>query len=417
MSEALRIVIVGSPALGGSGVVAHRIAKGLATRGNRVTFLSYARPFDEASPLVRYEVAEPAPSPLFPFQLYERALTERLYALCMTEQVDVVHAHYATFFGDAAARALRALPTSRRPRFVLTCHGTDIVGTPAADTDMFGTHNLVAGALREADIVTAVSEDLAAQVAKRYLGLHPTWVVPNFVDLALYVPRPKQRRHGLQVLHISNFRPIKQTSLVVDAVRLLGPTASLTLIGEGPEYAQTLARAHKVLSVERVTTYGALESAEIAARMSEADVVMLPSLYESFSLAALEAQSCGIPVVGTTSGGMKEVIMDGATGILVAPDAPAQAWANALCKANHLPNVSVRARQVAERFSTDRALDAYESIYRGREALRNYGKTIFSTTGATSTNSTSKGRRAMTRPSAVSTETRQRPASRGIMAE
>jgi N-acetyl-alpha-D-glucosaminyl L-malate synthase BshA len=360
MSRPLRIVIIGSPALGGSGVMAHRIAEGMARGGDEVIFLSYAEPFSGTSPLIRYELSVPASHPLFPFPLQEAGLAERLYDICMRGRVDVVHAHYAVTFGQAAALALRALPQERRPRLVLTCHGTDIVGTPQLDRS-FLANKLIRPLLSEAEVLTTVSQDLADRVRALY-GLPRTIVVvPNFVDLSLYTA--KERRGGpLRVLHASNFRTVKQTGLVVDTVRMLGD-ASLHLIGNGPERVDTLERAERLLGKMRVTWYGALSPEEVVLHTREADIALIPSLYESFSLSALEAHACGVPVVGSIEGGMGEVVRNGETGLLLEPTAPAAAWAKAVRKAIALPHVRERAREQAERFSADGALRAYRDLY------------------------------------------------------
>ena len=62
---------------------------------------------------------------------------------------------------------------------------------------------------------------------------------------------------------------------------------------------------------------------ELACLYAEAQVAVVPSLYEGFSLPAIEAMACGVPLVATTGGALPEVVgEDGATGLLVTPDDP-----------------------------------------------------------------------------------------------
>ncbi len=62
---------------------------------------------------------------------------------------------------------------------------------------------------------------------------------------------------------------------------------------------------------------------ELSALYGEAEVAVVPSLYEGFSLPAIEAMACGVAVVATTGGALPEVVgIDGETGLLVAPDDP-----------------------------------------------------------------------------------------------
>jgi glycogen synthase len=66
-----------------------------------------------------------------------------------------------------------------------------------------------------------------------------------------------------------------------------------------------------------------ISDADLAREYGEAEVAVVPSLYEGFSLPAVEAMACGVPVVATTGGALPEVVgRDGETGLLVRPDDP-----------------------------------------------------------------------------------------------
>jgi len=86
------------------------------------------------------------------------------------------------------------------------------------------------------------------------------------------------------------------------------------------------------------------------------DVAVVPSLYEPFGLVALEALACGVPVVATTAGGLKEIVEDGKSGLLVPPgDAPALARAllALLTNGSLRTKLAEDARQRAEQFSLE----------------------------------------------------------------
>jgi len=72
-----------------------------------------------------------------------------------------------------------------------------------------------------------------------------------------------------------------------------------------------------------VTTISGVSDEELARLYGEAEVAIVPSLYEGFSLPAIEAMSCGVPVVATTGGALPEVVgVSEETGLLVEPDNP-----------------------------------------------------------------------------------------------
>ena len=90
------------------------------------------------------------------------------------------------------------------------------------------------------------------------------------------------------------------------------------LVGDGPERAASRSWRAEAGLTEHVEILG--EQDDVRALLSVADVFLLPSAQESFGLAALEAMACGAPVVASRVGGLPEVITDGVTGFLRAPD-------------------------------------------------------------------------------------------------
>ena len=119
---------------------------------------------------------------------------------------------------------------------------------------------------------------------------------------------------------MSNFRPVKRIGAVVDVfaqVRARMP-ATLVLVGEGPELEPARQRL-RALGLEADVEFAG-ERLDIVDVLSQADVFLLPSATESFGLAALEAMACEVPVVASRVGGLPEVIDDGVTGFLHAPE-------------------------------------------------------------------------------------------------
>jgi glycosyltransferase involved in cell wall biosynthesis len=143
-------------------------------------------------------------------------------------------------------------------------------------------------------------------------------------------------------------------------------SAVLVLVGDGPERGPVQALARSLGLQRRVCFLGNRENC--VPILQAADLFVQASESESFGLAALEAQACGVPVVSTNVGGVPEVIADGETGLLVD-----RTDAGALCAAaarivgdRSLWNrMSDAARQSAvERFTVADAVDRYEACYR-----------------------------------------------------
>ena len=121
------------------------------------------------------------------------------------------------------------------------------------------------------------------------------------------------------VLHLSNFRPVKRVDVVVEVFHRLRRSvrARLVLAGDGPDSAKVQARIAEYGLDEDVLLLPAQQ--DVVSLLSCADLFLLPSLEESFGLAALEAMACEVPVVASRVGGLPEVIDDGVTGAMCDP--------------------------------------------------------------------------------------------------
>jgi N-acetyl-alpha-D-glucosaminyl L-malate synthase BshA len=167
-------------------------------------------------------------------------------------------------------------------------------------------------------------------------------------------------------MHISNFRAVKR---VDDAVRVFARIARrlparLVLIGDGPERGRVQQTADEEGVADRVMFLGKQES--VAEILTCADLFLLPSASESFGLVALEAMSCGVPVVATDVGGVPEVIPHSEAGFLTAVgavDEMAEHGVSILKDKETWRRMSEAARRAAERFSTERVVPMYEDYY------------------------------------------------------
>ncbi|HLY71867.1 MAG TPA: glycosyltransferase, partial [Puia sp.] len=118
------------------------------------------------------------------------------------------------------------------------------------------------------------------------------------------------------LLHASNFRKLKR---VDDIVRIFAEVrkkipSKLLLVGDGPDRSAAEDLCRELNLSEDVRFVGKQEQMEEI--IAVADLFLLPSEYESFGLAALEAMAAGVPVISTDVGGLPEINVDGITGFL-----------------------------------------------------------------------------------------------------
>ncbi len=366
----MKVGIVCYASTGGSGIVATELAVSLAARGHDVHVLSTEPPFrfpEEQANLRFHEVATPS-YPLFREPQYALSLATAIVQVSRRHHLDLVHAHYAVPHAAAAYLArqiMAAHPTDRVPKVMTTLHGTDItlVGSDPSYSET------VAFCIDQSDGVTAVSASLKHDTCKALGISRDIEVIPNFLDLRRFRRRDDvRRREGRpRIVHISNFRPVKRIGAVVDVFARVRANleATLVLVGGGPELAPALVRLRE-LGLDADVDYAG-ERLDIVDVLSNADIFLLPSATESFGLAALEAMACEVPVVASRVGGLPEVIDDGESGFLHAPedvDGMAASVLALLRDADLHRRMALAGRRVAvERFASDRIVPRYEAAY------------------------------------------------------
>jgi N-acetyl-alpha-D-glucosaminyl L-malate synthase BshA len=316
----VRIGITCYPTFGGSGVVATELGHELARRGHDVHFISYALPsrLDVFAERVTYHEVSVPSYPLFLYTPYDLALATRMTDVALHEGLDLMHVHYAIPHAISAYLA-REMLAPHPLKVVTTLHGTDItiVGQDRSYLPItrFG--------IERSDAVTAVSEYLKKVTIEVFAPAREIHVIPNFVDPGRWSPRLRTNVRDCfaeaddrLLLHVSNFRPVKRVLDVVeifDRIREKVPSR-LLMIGDGPDRpaAEELCRAKGISAL--VHFLGNTPAVEKL--MPAADIYLLPSNAESFGLSALEAQACGVPVLGYDVGGLPEVVEHGVTGVL-----------------------------------------------------------------------------------------------------
>ena len=371
----MKIGIVCYASIGGSGIIATELGKSLAARGHQVHILSGEMPFrlGHYQPGLTFHRVETPSYPLFREPQYLLSLATKIVHVSREEELDIVHAHYAIPHATAACLArqvLTARHSHKVPRVVTTLHGTDItlLGSDPSYSE------IVAFGIEQSDAVTAVSQSLA-NATHRQLGVtSDIQVVPNFIDCASYrrSEDPALRRQLAPageplLIHVSNFRPVKRVTDVVEIfarVRRVMP-ARLLMVGDGPD-AASAARVARQLGVSADVAFLG-EQDSVVPLLSVSDVFLLPSEQESFGLAALEGMACGVPVVASNAGGIPEVVEHGVTGFLSDVDdldGMAQAAIGLLSDHDRWTRISDAATRVAHtRYCDTAVVPLYEDVY------------------------------------------------------
>jgi glycosyltransferase involved in cell wall biosynthesis len=216
--------------------------------------------------------------------------------------------------------------------------------------------------------------------AQMKVPLERLTVVPVGVDHTVFKPyHDVVKKKGRLMVTSSSDVPMKGLVPLLEAIAKLRVEREIDLIVIG----QPKAKGRVASTMDRlglndiVTTISGVSDEELARLYGEAEVAIVPSLYEGFSLPAIEAMSCGVPVVATTGGALPEVVgTSGETGLLVEPNNP-DALVNAIRRLLDDPELANRLgangrERVIERFTwqvTARGTAAcYDTILAG-EAL------------------------------------------------
>ncbi len=368
----MKIGISCYPTHGGSGVVASELALQLANNGNEVHILSYATPFrlTEYHPNILLHDIEVGVYPLFKYPPYALGLATKMAEVAQDYNLDILHAHYAVPHATSAYLAKQIIGGDKI-KIITTLHGTDITLT-GADPSF---KRVVKFSIEQSDGVSAVSHYLRDRTCEEFeIPKDKIEVIHNFIDANRGMRRNTACRrnqyapNGEKILmHASNFRPVKRTTDVVRIFQRVHEQipAKLLLVGEGPDRILVQQVIRDLNLQNDVIFLGQVDFIDDLLKC--ADIFLLPSEQESFGLAALEAMNCAIPVIGATTGGMAEVVVDGETGFLF-PVGEISAMAKAAVELLHDSEKHIKFKENARKravhtFATDVIMPQWDQFY------------------------------------------------------
>ncbi|MGQ4493815.1 glycogen synthase [Dermabacteraceae bacterium P13095] len=244
---------------------------------------------------------------------------------------DLVHSHtwYANFAGHTA-KLLHGVP------HVISAHSLEPL-RPWKAEQLGGGYRVSSfiekTAYEAADAVIAVSGGMRRDILRSYPGVDPArvHVVHNGIDLEKWQPNPLREvhaRYGIDpdaptIIFVGRITRQKGLPYLLRAARELPRDVQLVLCAGAPDTAEIAREVDELVAVLQKEREGVFLISEMLPRheltqlLSHATTFVCPSVYEPLGIVNLEAMACGIPVVGTATGGIPEVVADGETGLLV----------------------------------------------------------------------------------------------------
>ncbi len=364
---------VAPPEIGGIGQVASREVVGLRGRG------------------VDARLVAPEPAALISVQDHERSFITRAKPWVrvgngailrgmegLMKGADLIHVHYP-FYG-AAELLLGGF--SHHPPVVMTFHmdarPSGWRGWVAALHRFFVQPVLFAHAKK---IIVSSLDYVQHSSLRSFAARHPERIaeLPFGVDTDFYSPGPSVRaRFGVpdgsrMILFVGGLdraHAFKGIPELLRALTLIDASIQLVVIGDGDQRSAYEEETGKLGLRSRVHFLGRVDDETVRDAYRSADILAFPSTSgaEAFGLVAVEAQACGVPVVASSWPGVRTVVRQNETGLLVPPgnvEALASALKQILDHPDQRAQMSARAREQAlARFSWDTHLDGLEKIYR-----------------------------------------------------
>jgi glycosyltransferase involved in cell wall biosynthesis len=311
------------------------LARGLAGLGHRVTL--YARTEDAATPRtailgagVSVEHISVGPSRELTAEHAARYLPEMAAALAdrwRTKSPDVVHALSWTA-GLAAIGAVRgtSIPVVQSYGSLASIERRQASGDVSA-----ARIKLEASIGRTVAAVLATSEEEAGELARLAVPKSAIRVIPAGVDTAVFAPADARAKVSAtaRLVAVADDQARGLQSVIRALPQLAG--VELTIAG-GPDirhmprsgpFRELVQLATALRVRDRVKFAGELAGADFAELLRAADVMVSATAYAPAGQAVVQAMACGVPVVASAVGGQRDAVIDGITGLLVAPDNPA----------------------------------------------------------------------------------------------
>jgi L-malate glycosyltransferase len=238
---------------------------------------------------------------------------QKLYECYSTEigVPDLIHAH--SYFAGKVALDLKkkyGIP------YVITEHHSGFVDSRIPKWQ----YPIISDVLDNADAIVAVSEDLKLRL-KKFTAKNIA-VIPNLVDGQIFQPSVANYTEKIKMICVAGLTERKGQSELIDAFYHTikkYPNIQLTLVGDGDQRNVLLKKVGKLKLEKHIFFTGSIDKASVNDLLVKSNFFVLASKSENLPVAIIEAQCCGLPILATNVGGVKELISE-KNGILIPPD-------------------------------------------------------------------------------------------------
>ncbi len=238
---------------------------------------------------------------------------EKIKSLIRAIRPDVVHAHYASSYGFLGA-------CSGFHPFVVSVWGSDLIDFPKRSL----IHKkIVEYVLRRSDRITVTSKMLKELTGRFTFKRKRITQIPFGIDLEKFKPEPKNTKRDAMTIgvikRLDHKYGIEYLIKGFATVEKRYKDARLLIVGDGPLRAKLKRLTCQLGCEKKIEFVGSISHAQVPDFLNLMDIFVMPSVEESFGVAALEASACGLPVVASNTGGIPEVVLHNKTGFLIPP--------------------------------------------------------------------------------------------------
>jgi len=266
-------------------------------------------------PFSSYTLTQMSPKEYPRLGVFCKDMFKKIKCVNREYDIDIMHSHWAIPSGF-----ISSLNTEKIPR-VITIHGSDI--KIYNRKNLYGS--LVKRAMKRADKIIAVSNDLKNVAVSQGWDSQKICVIPNGVDTNIFKPANKEtirKQLGISsnflVTFVGTLAKVKRVDILIQICKEISKTydIDLLIVGDGPERGM-LEEYARDIGMTNITFQGSVDHNQVPKYLAASDVVTLTSESEGLPTILVEAMSCGVPVITTDVGGVADIVQNDVNGFIV----------------------------------------------------------------------------------------------------